>query len=402
MRTKEFQVCILNLNSFRLDLFHFFSDLSTDLEAIELSQTSTPNERQKFEEFKKRMLGHKGRNEKELQQKSNQMKGKLSELESEIENLRSQTSQIAKMRQALELEKMQFENEREEFFQNADDEKVKVELFLHDERIKLENEKKKIKISRKSTSKKERDEIAKLKEQIESLTDEMKLKDSRHAAATARYRSQSKQFEKENQSLKLELEVMKKENKKLEFENARLRKDTNSKMLQEISRNIAKLAPSEQKLDKKSESKKPMRRSEPSAISKRTKSVPVLNKSSSDSSDEEDVDFKRKSTKENHPQKLRRSDPTKYQNSNSKSAASDVLSDMKREIVNADRSKDIWYPNGNLKKISADGMVIRMLYFNKDIKETNINEGTVKYYYHDTNTWHTTYIDGLEILEYPE
>lgn len=74
---------------------------------------------------------------------------------------------------------------------------------------------------------------------------------------------------------------------------------------------------------------------------------------------------------------------------------------MKREIINADGSKDIWYPNGNLKKISADGMIIRMLYYNKDIKETNINEGTVKYYYAETNTWHTTYLDGLEILEFP-
>ena len=43
-----------------------------------------------------------------------------------------------------------------------------------------------------------------------------------------------------------------------------------------------------------------------------------------------------------------------------------------------------------------------MLYYNKDIKETNVNEGTVKYYYADNNTWHTTYIDGLEILEYPK
>lgn len=75
--------------------------------------------------------------------------------------------------------------------------------------------------------------------------------------------------------------------------------------------------------------------------------------------------------------------------------------EFKREVTNADGSKDIWYPNGNIKKISADGMNIRMLYYNKDIKETNVNEGTVKYYYAETNTWHTTYLDGLEILEFP-
>ena len=46
-----------------------------------------------------------------------------------------------------------------------------------------------------------------------------------------------------------------------------------------------------------------------------------------------------------------------------------------------------------VKDIWPDGMLIRMLYYNKYIKETNVN---------DQNTWHTTYIDGLEILEYPE
>lgn len=78
-----------------------------------------------------------------------------------------------------------------------------------------------------------------------------------------------------------------------------------------------------------------------------------------------------------------------------------VRNEMKREIINPDGSRDIWYANGNVKKISTNGMVIRMLYFNKDIKETNINEGTVKYYYANTNTWHTTYLDGLEVIEFP-
>lgn len=75
---------------------------------------------------------------------------------------------------------------------------------------------------------------------------------------------------------------------------------------------------------------------------------------------------------------------------------------FQREIINADGSKEIWYPNGNLKKVSSDGMFLKTLYFNKDIKETNINEGTIKYYYSGTNTWHTTYIDGLEIIEFPD
>lgn len=101
----------------------------------------------------------------------------------------------------------------------------------------------------------------------------------------------------------------------------------------------------------------------------------------------------------------RSSKPEKQQiSSEEKQAAQSANSSnqpMKREITNEDGSKDIWYSNGNLKKISADGLMIRMLYFNKDIKETNVSEGTVKYYYAESNTWHTTYLDGLEILEFP-
>jgi len=145
-----------------------------------------------------------------------------------------------------------------------------------------------------------------------------------------------------------------------------------------------------------------VRKSEP-AMKKRVKSVPALNvQSSSESSDDEPVLSYNsyKQSKENNPVKIRRSDPVKTSTPSSSSA--DVLAEMKREIVNKDGSKDIWYPNGNLKKISADGMVITMLFFNKDIKEQNITEGTIKYYYSESNTWHTTYIDGLEILEHPD
>jgi centromere protein J len=293
----------------------------------------------------------------------------------------------------LEIDRLQLESDRDDMMEKMKDDRIKMELQLHDERLKVEQEKQKIEKMQKNPSKKEREEIAKLKETVEELREELKTKEARHGSASARYRSQIKVLEKENQSLKLELDVVKKDNKKLEMENARLRKDTNNKMLQEINRNIAKLAPPEVKIQPEVAKKTITRKSEP-IMKKRVKSVPELHaKSDSESSDDE-VYSSRKSLKENKP---RRSDPVRVT-----PTSSEVLAEMKREIVNSDGSKDIWYPNGNLKKISPDGMLIRMLYFNKDIKETNINEGTVKYYYNETNTWHTTYIDGLEILEYPE
>lgn len=379
------------------------TDLSTDLDAIELTQTSTPNERQKFHEFKKRLMGHQHKPEErfdDLKEKSSLLRGKLEELEAEMSSLRQQNANILKVRQELALDRLQLENDREDMMEKMKDDRIKMELQLHDERLKIEQEKQKLDKMLKTPSKKEREEIVKLKETIEDLKEEVKTKEARHGSASARYRSQIKQLEKENQTFKLELDAVRKDNKKLEVENARLRKDTNSKMLQEINRNIAKLAPAETKKQPEAAKKPVVRRSEP-ALKKRVKSVPELHsKSTSESSDDEQVTKSRPyQSKENNPVRTRRSDPPRITPT---PTPSEVLAEMKREIINSDGSKDIWYPNGNLKKISPDGMLIRMLYFNKDIKETNINEGTVKYYYNETNTWHTTYIDGLEILEYPE
>jgi hypothetical protein len=115
---------------------------------------------------------------------------------------------------------------------------------------------------------------------------------------------------------------------------------------------------------------------------------------------------------------LRRTDPEKEnvtlplsaQDSNASSEqsklqatqnSSTVSKPPNREKVYLDGRKEIWYPNGNLKKISADGSLTKMIYYNGDVKET-LSDGTVKYFYAETKTWHTTYSDGQEILEFPE
>lgn len=93
--------------------------LSTDLDAVELSKTSTPNEKQRFHLFKKKLLGHKAIEahvskkqsrkgvddlEKENLQKEKQqnemtiqsdlLKSKLVQLEKEIDTFRTQNVAI--------------------------------------------------------------------------------------------------------------------------------------------------------------------------------------------------------------------------------------------------------------------------------------------------------------------
>ncbi|XP_026754903.2 centromere protein J [Galleria mellonella] len=72
------------------------------------------------------------------------------------------------------------------------------------------------------------------------------------------------------------------------------------------------------------------------------------------------------------------------------------------EIKKPDGSRELRFPNGNIKYISPDGYYSKFVYYNGDIKENFYKEGTVKYFYAETKTFHTTHADGLEVLEFPD
>ncbi|KAJ0173097.1 hypothetical protein K1T71_011273 [Dendrolimus kikuchii] len=72
------------------------------------------------------------------------------------------------------------------------------------------------------------------------------------------------------------------------------------------------------------------------------------------------------------------------------------------EIKKPDGSKELRFPNGNVKHISADGKYSKFIYYNGDVKENFYNEGRMKYFYAETKTFHTTHPDGHEVLEFPD
>lgn len=422
---------------------------------------------------------------KDLQAQRDQLQERLRDLETEIESFRRQNAELTKLIQEHDLIRLQFEEERQTAEEQLNDERIKFEVYMHDERMKLLNERNDFDRRMKEMqrpNRSERDEIIKLREQCINHEKELNARDQKHIAAQGRLRAQLRNAEKEVKELQLEVENLNRENKKLDTENIRLRRQSNNKMLQEINRNIAKLAPLQISIDddtydttnipkplmKDMKSKKngvkecSNKSAHKTVVAKitshsvpttsnhqhrlRSKSVPNLQQidneqnssfsslSSSDVENNVDVDDTHYDVgamnKENMPtvkksnyfpktcgmsSKKHPSISTNEhrnamfdKNSNPITEQSHASSNegqknnMKRVIENPDGSKDVWYPNGNLKKISADGMHIRMLYYNKDIKETNTLEGNVKYYYAESNTWHTTYIDGLEILEFPK
>jgi len=70
-----------------------------------------------------------------------------------------------------------------------------------------------------------------------------------------------------------------------------------------------------------------------------------------------------------------------------------------REKRFSDGRVEVWYQNGNRKEISADSDVVKVYYYNGDVKETD-KSGTVKYLYSQTQTWHITYPDSREVLQF--
>lgn len=387
---------------------------------------------------------------------------RLLSLEHEIWAFREQNNELTKLIREHELIRMNFDEERREFQQRMENERINFEMYMHDQRLKMLNDKakseKKAKDAR-GLNQTEKNELASLREKCAKYEAELSSQEQKHVGAQGRTRAQLRNTEKELKEVRFELENLQRENKKLESENMRLRRQSNNKILTEINKSISKLAHStEHHSDGQCENQKDgirektvrhghgqghgvkkcsNKHAHKTVVAKvtsqresmkgnymRSKSVPNLHHTdstdvayelcSSDGENSESASHDGDNahdkssyfpTQKPHKHRLIQAEDPDELDKNVSGQCNDesnaIAKSMKRVIENPDGSKDVWYPNGNLKKTSADGMFIRMLYFNKDIKETDITEGIVKYYYAESDTWQTTYLDGLETFEYP-
>lgn len=388
-----------------------------------------------------------------LDVKNKLIQDRLLSLEREIQSFREQNNELTKLIREHEMIRFTFDEERRAEQERMENERINFEMYMHEQRVKVMEDKtkweKKTKESR-SLTQSEKDELARLRQKCASHEAELSAREQKHVSAQSRIRAQLRNVEKDLKEVRSELENLQRENKKLETENTRLRRQSNSRVLNEINKSISKLAHSTEYLvndnrfeeDEMNEKKvkhgvkkcsnknahktvvaKVTSHREPlNGNQMRSKSVPNLPHSESNEkyyelcSPSSECENSESSSQGNAFEKSGYFPATRSSNKdlfeengdcekmdqNQCDESDNLSTSMKRVIENPDGSKDVWYPNGNLKKISADGMCIRMLYFNKDIKETDISEGTVKYYYAQNNTWQTTYLDGLEIFEYPE
>jgi DNA repair exonuclease SbcCD ATPase subunit len=304
------------------------------------------------------------------------LKRKIEEYEEKIQEVVEDKNRIVEIRKHLEQKERDFAKKKREF----EDEKANLVYELESERKKMIKEKQVfqtyVKDSQNRPNKRERQEISNLKQEVADLSETLKLKESKNGMTQARLRNQIKQLEKDNSNLKDEVERLTKENAKLSATQKLNRRPSDAKILHEINKNISKLTQE----------------------TLRTKKCDQAEADKSERNKSFDKDNSLLETGTSHVDL-----ETQYENTfRNQSPRETSTSTGKTEHTLEDGTKQIRYPNGNVKIVSPDGNQISVTFFNGDKQETNLIDGTVRYYFSERKICQTTYADGLELVEFPE
>ncbi|KAM6970583.1 centrosomal P4.1-associated protein [Aplochiton taeniatus] len=378
------------------------------------------------------------------QVQSRQLRERLVELELEIERFRTENAALATLRQESQRINENLRKERAEFEQKAAEDLARFEEYKKEETKKLQRERKVFEkhasAARAVPDKKERDEIQALKQQLTSMQDELKRRESRWSTTHVRLRQQIDTLSSDNSALKSEVNTLEKLRlaawKKSQAEAERERE--NARERREREREWPRMAESTAAPVTKGVTfaSPPIRDGPPQNSPATTRLSPrdnslastVLTKSSlrrksapspslcafpfPDQSPEEKT-VSVSGTQNTPPVNQDCSDnlssgvggqQTKTVLSKSKEQESndDVITypDGKVESVLPCGGRLIVFPNGTRKEVSADGETAKVTFFNGDTKQVMADHRVI-YYYADARTTHTTYPDGIEVLQFP-
>ncbi|KAM4043965.1 centrosomal P4.1-associated protein isoform 1-T2 [Anomaloglossus baeobatrachus] len=346
--------------------------------------------------------------------RSQLLKEKLVELETEIERFKMENASLARLREDKEKTLETLRKEVADFEQQKAKELSRIEEYKKEEIKKLQKERKVFEkhasAARAIPDKKEREEIQTLKQQVKDLQEELKKKETKWLTTHVRLRNQIETVVKENGELREEIKFMEK-----------VRVETWKKAETVESRKKISEAPTSQV--KRSESVSPLhmlkqRRTSAPEPEKNTKILrshsPIKSLSSksfrqmslSDSSNSEASKVKATEPATSITPQV----PDKVLSTEPKIDASLVKDndDVQGEITYPDGKVErilrngchvILFPNGTRKEVSPDGKSTTVTFFNGDVKQVMADQRVI-YYYADAQTTHTTYPDGLEILQF--
>ncbi|KAK5638021.1 hypothetical protein RI129_012316 [Pyrocoelia pectoralis] len=264
---------------------------------------------------------------------------KAESLESELKLLRTENINAKKIKEKYEQQTKEFERYKKEILKHAEDEKLKTTTALEEERKKLAKERM---VFERYVKDQQNKPSRKEREEITALKMEV---------ATLQEMLKLKESKHGTTQARLRNQI-----KNLEKENANLKTE-----IEDLNRQHAKVMVSER-----------MKQRKPSG----TKILHEINKNLSE--------LTQKHSTESVP------------------VSTDRDKNDRLELTLSDGSKQIKYNNGNIKTISPDGNVIIFQYFNGDIKETNLLEGTIRYHHFENKVNHTTYPDGTELIQFAD
>ncbi|XP_065204950.1 centromere protein J [Planococcus citri] len=306
---------------------------------------------------------------------------RLKELESEIDAFRSENAHLTQLRSEYETEYKKFCDEKTQILSKIREEHLTELKELEQEKKKLQREKfafeKYIKDSRNRPNKEEKEEMRLLKEEIKSLKQKLNEKESRWAAAQARIRSEMKQLKDHNSKLKDEVDKLRKSSKNTSVVPVAKKSKSYSNILSKIDVELEKTQ----------------------KIVEKYKTPPSSPDSGVDTFEETKID----ELSSELPDKLHIGDNDSKNDDNPEGSKPLEIcnGEGNREKFYADGRKEIWYPNGNVKKVSADGKLSKTIYYNGDVKEISTDLKMVKYFYAESKIWLSEYENGLQIIEFP-
>ncbi|XP_075448426.1 centrosomal P4.1-associated protein isoform X1 [Ascaphus truei] len=348
--------------------------------------------------------------------RSQLLREKLVELETEIERFKMENATLAKLREDREKALATLRKEVTDFEQQKAKELARIEEFKKEEIKKLQKERKVFEkyasAARAIPDKKEREEIQSLKQQVTDLQEELKRKEGKWTTTHSRLRNQMETVSKENLDLREEIKFM--EKVRLESWKKAEAAESNKKMVESHGMHLRRSdSISPPHIPKKSQNPSASHPEKSTKIIRRSQSPPkgnVLRSSKptpvSDLSNSEKTKVNK--TESTGITLLSSDIVPAVEQKNQISVIKGSEEDVQGEISYADGKVErilrngchvILFPNGTRKEVSADGQSTTVTFFNGDVKQVLADQRVI-YYYADAQTTHTTYPDGLEILQF--
>uniref|UniRef100_A0A8C3U8B9 Centrosomal P4.1-associated protein n=1 Tax=Catharus ustulatus TaxID=91951 RepID=A0A8C3U8B9_CATUS len=298
------------------------------------------------------------------------LRERLAELENEIERFRAENTTLTKLREEREHALASIRKEIVDFEQKKAQELAEIEEYKKKEIKKLQKERKVFEKytteARAIPDKKERDEIQALKQQIAELQEDLKRKEAKWSTTHRRLKDQIEALANENFELKEEIRIMEK-----------FRLEAWKKV---------EAAGSKKKTENPGMN---LNRAESVTVSLGKKYIKT----------KLDLSFCL-SSQDTAPNEAYVSLPSAPAFTGSEEIERETAHpDGKVEKVLKNGCHLIFFPNGTCKKVGSDGKTITITFFNGDVKQI-MPDQTVIYYYADAKTTHTTYSDGLEVLQF--